>query len=95
MIYDTEVEFRYKKGRDILINRARVVSVETTAMDMQTHDHKALWSAKQKVFGLKSKAFSENNFWFTKIISQNPLSRSFHFMESYNESLGTWTAIRK
>lgn len=94
MIYDTIVEYRFKKNKGISIGKANIVTTETSAMDIQKYDSKCLHYVKAQVFGVKSKAYSENNFWFTKIISQNPISRSFALLEEYDEINDKWIAVR-
>lgn len=95
MIYLTMVEYRFKKGKAMSVGKTEVVTCETSAMDIQKYDTKCLNYAKAEIFGIKSKAFTENNFWFTKILSQKEISRSFALMEEYNEEKGVWIPIRK
>lgn len=94
MIYDTIVEYRFKKSKGMSIGRANIVTTETSAMDIQNYDTKCLHYVKSEIFGVKSKGYSENNFWFTKIISQNPISRSFALLEEFDEISGKWIPIR-
>lgn len=92
MIYFMKVEVRYKKGKSMVSGTAEVISMEESALDMQKYDEKAFHAAKSAFFSVKSKSFSENNFWLTKVLRKKELSRSFFYKEELVD--GKWTPIR-
>lgn len=80
MIYLHDVEYKIKKGKSFVNRLTQIVSVCSTAMEMN-NTSRVISTLKAEAFGTKSSAYksTQRNLWVTKIIKSVPLSRSFYY----------------
>ena len=82
MIYLHDIEYKVKKGKSFLTRQTQIVSICSTAMEMN-NTSRVISTLKGEAFGVKSAAYksSQRNLWVTKIINSKPISKSFYYNE--------------